>query len=77
MPLLPFGPDGVRGRTSLGTWDNRNIRRGERLDNNRPRRKAAAYGFFVVTFGTFTVVVSFFTPTTGTVVVMVSVVVVT
>ena len=53
MPLLPFGPDGVRGRTSLGTWDDRNIRRGEWRDNNRiaPKRSRSAraeprQGFF-------------------------------
>src|SRR5512140_296403 len=74
MPLLPFGPDGVRGRTSLGTWDDRNIRRGERRDNNRRPPAAVGYGFFfTVTFGTVTLVVSFFTSTFGTTVFTVSV----
>src|SRR5437868_14935735 len=73
MPLLPFGPDGVRGRTSLGTWDDRNIRRCERPDNNLRARRSLAQGFFfTVTFGTVTLVVSFFTSTFGTTVVTVS-----
>ena len=74
MPLLPFGPDGVRGRTSLGTWDDRNIRRGGRRDNNRhPRQAAERSGLFVHRdLGHDHVFVSFFTSNFGVTVVMVS-----
>jgi hypothetical protein len=70
MPLLPFGPDGVRGRTSLGTWDDRNIRHGVRRDNNRRVPHAPLdQGLRVTeTCGTTTVLVSFFTTTVGVIV---------
>src|SRR6185437_16044834 len=36
MPLLPFGPDGVSGRTFFGTWDEGNIAVRGRTSPPRP-----------------------------------------
>ena len=39
MPLLPFGPDGVRELTPSGTWDEQNIAQKKATDDPDPCRR--------------------------------------